>query len=102
MASPFDRESANADIFLAASNGGTTATYTVLSGSPVTIPVLFAEGFDETSGMANTTPFVFTKTANVPQAGSGDTLLIGSTTYVVIRSEKDGIASVTMLMMQRQ
>lgn len=84
----------------------TAATYTPVGGSAVSITGIYddetiADQADVEVGERGSQPEFQCKTADVPSAGHGDTLTVGSQAHKVVGVDKDG-TGVTTLILEKQ
>lgn len=85
---------------------GETATYTPVGGSAVSITGIFDNAYEAVNAggtvpVAITQPHFVCRTADVPSADDGDSIVIRSVTYIVRVVMSDG-TGITDLMLERQ
>ena len=76
-----------ADTLFADQNLAVDATYTPDGGAPVSVRVIVEHNVELASvgfsGVSDRRTMIGVRKSEIPQPGRGDTLLVGSTTYVV-------------------
>lgn len=93
-------------IFFQTDGFGSTATYTPAGGDAVTINGIFEKDYEEidaggTIGFAATSPTFQCNTTDVSSAAEGDTLVVGSDSYIIRVVMEDG-TGITMLQLEAQ
>ena len=82
-----------------------TVTYTPQGGSASTITGIFDDEYQLIDagevGVSGTSPVFECPTASVPDAATGDTLIINAVTYLVVEAQPDS-TGVTVLILEKQ
>jgi len=95
------------DIYFSTDFFAVSATYTAqgTGATPQTITGIFTKEYIDDAGGAigveGNVPVFHTKTASVPNATQGDSLVIGSTTYKIANVQPDGTGE-TVLILEEQ
>ena len=94
------------DAFFNLDEFGESVTYTPVSGSPVSISIIFNGEFKAANPMEmdtiTTQPVALARSADVPSAKKGDRITRSGTVFYVQHAEPDGLGATVLILSKKE